>query len=107
MSTTWASAWATAWVRDDPAMIQATSRRWVSYGDKMSALRPVGPVQSLQIGVVGDQLDVAFTDLAPFRGPGPALIGLQPFHHQNHEDQERGKLHEGPCDPAAGGLVYQ
>src|SRR5680860_175575 len=68
---------------------------------------PVGPVQSLQIGVVGDQLGVAPADLAPFRGPGAALIGLQPSLHQDHEHQERGELHEGPGDTAPGDLVFQ
>src|SRR5664279_1760778 len=76
-------------------------------GGFMSALRPLGAVQGLQIGVVVGPLDVAPTGLASFGGPDGALLRLAPFHDQSHQDQQGGKLREAPGDPAAGGLVAQ
>src|SRR5665647_1901284 len=67
----------------------------------LSVLRTVGAVQSPQIGVVGNEIGVCRTTHLPFRGPGTALSGLLPSPHQSHQDQERGKLHEGPGDGAA------
>jgi len=50
---------------------------------------------------------VALEILAPSAARVRRLIGSEPPQHQNHEDQQRGKLHEAPGNPAGGRLICQ